>query len=1108
MRAGLLILLLVLRGALADIATPTLTRRTGSQLLESGTNYVLNFILDVSNIDTNATRWHLHVSTNSGSTYTTNGNHYTYTEYETENQPQATVKWYRAVAFNHLTGQYSTPTEWVKVWAEMQPRDLAIAVNSTNQITVTWNDVCISEAGFLMERGTNAEFSGTLVSVQLGPGTTNDTPVREYRSAVDTGFALNTTYYWRVFGTNSDGYLTEAGQTLSAAPNAAPPPVTYFSVRNAATGVSVLWTPGAGAVDRWYLQVSVGDTNAFSTIYSTTNSTANYTRYTDTGESAGTTCYYRVLGSNVVDVTYSETKAVLIPQDIASSVWYVDCDATGNGSGTNWTDAFPSFAAIAWNNIEPGALIWISDGTYNEVAYTQDTAGTSNAPITFKVSQEVGHSGKVYLWGIFSYRGWITWDGAASDSFIVNGVSSITNNINLVLGSTNVQRCIYTSVDPLQGVVFRWIECRQTQNPEWLYENQALYGEFTTAGIYIRSTAAGYHYGNEIGYLWVHDVEGDGIDVAPMYVTNWTSVNVHHSIVEHCRGNMLSGNGADYHDLILRDEVRPLGGESPPGVHPDGAQLYSSYIRFWNNVIRNTTGQALYIELNQTNTVGPLLYNNLIYSTGGVTWTNDDATLETKDINSGVVFTTEPSTFQSVMTVTNCIIANNTLYGFLSTYLAITRRVAECTTLSPQNWVVANNLLFNMSSTEQDILAVRTDGSPVATDTNAFTVSDVVFVSNDLCGTNATVTYAGTSYSADGINGLGFTNNFSYAPAFVRSGYRQGTSYGYDFHLTDMDRTNMAGVDLSGYEAEAPGISRNADRTSRASTGWPVGALSSDWGTNLVLWFSFNEAFGSDVGYVTDSSPFLNHGRMYSATNWPGSTNGHEGSAAQFVKDWTYTDGGFFGIGQYIAITNMALVNGLTSATFAVWAKYDSAGGNYANAQTARILDGGVNDLGNWIFGRASSPNTRFLVYTNDDEVNATLLLTFPDTTTTGNTTNWHHYAVTFDGSQVIGYYDGSAFATNSTFGVSELTVGGVGDGQYLGVSCWPHGGTPDWGDDDYPNAGWFHGALDDIRIYNRSLSASEVQAVYSGSQGSENEPAAPSPFRTLGKATLGKGTW
>ena len=66
---------------------------------------------------------------------------------------------------------------------------------------------------------------------------------------------------------------------------------------------------------------------------------------------------------------------------------------------------------------------------------------------------------------------------------------------------------------------------------------------------------------------------------------------------------------------------------------------------------------------------------------------------------------------------------------------------------------------------------------------------------------------------------------------------------------------------------------------------------------------------------------------------------------------------------------------------------------------------------------------------------------------------------------------------------------------HWLCIGALSHDGTPQWGDDYYPNAGFFVGRFDDLRIYSRTLAAAEVQALCRGStyaQNLANQKAAP----------------
>ena len=83
--------------------------------------------------------------------------------------------------------------------------------------------------------------------------------------------------------------------------------------------------------------------------------------------------------------------------------------------------------------------------------------------------------------------------------------------------------------------------------------------------------------------------------------------------------------------------------------------------------------------------------------------------------------------------------------------------------------------------------------------------------------------------------------------------------------------------------------------------------------------------------------------------------------------------------------------------------------------------------------------------------------------------TNWHHVAFTYDGSTVKGYLD----ATTGTADVTSAKVfsfSTTAANLFIGDSC-PTG----------VNTDYYSGGLDDLRIYNRALSSTEVASLASG---------------------------
>ncbi|MBU6320949.1 four helix bundle protein [Patescibacteria group bacterium] len=106
--------------------------------------------------------------------------------------------------------------------------------------------------------------------------------------------------------------------------------------------------------------------------------------------------------------------------------------------------------------------------------------------------------------------------------------------------------------------------------------------------------------------------------------------------------------------------------------------------------------------------------------------------------------------------------------------------------------------------------------------------------------------------------------------------------------------------------------------------------------------------------------------------------------------------------------------------------------------------------------------------------------------------TRWHQVTYTYDGTTWSGYRDGQQiFSTSRTFSLSTASL----DGWYIGSAN--------------TFANFIKASLDDVRIYNRALSASEVQELYNATGGAPTiTPAAvaaagPAPGNLVGYWTF-----
>lgn len=143
----------------------------------------------------------------------------------------------------------------------------------------------------------------------------------------------------------------------------------------------------------------------------------------------------------------------------------------------------------------------------------------------------------------------------------------------------------------------------------------------------------------------------------------------------------------------------------------------------------------------------------------------------------------------------------------------------------------------------------------------------------------------------------------------------------------------------------------------------------------------------------------------------------------------------------------------LQNFTIKAWIKRASTTASSFNYRDADILAFGRGGYG---FG-VNYDGTLFLTRVNFDNVTAN---------TTVTDTNWHHVAVTRDGSNVIFYVDGVAYPVPPYDSRFEFNTG----------VCIGARGTDLWNT--------FYGSICGVSVYNRALSADEVREDYeAGSQ-------------------------
>jgi hypothetical protein len=160
------------------------------------------------------------------------------------------------------------------------------------------------------------------------------------------------------------------------------------------------------------------------------------------------------------------------------------------------------------------------------------------------------------------------------------------------------------------------------------------------------------------------------------------------------------------------------------------------------------------------------------------------------------------------------------------------------------------------------------------------------------------------------------------------------------------------------------------------------------------------------------------------------------------------------GASQYVSLPS-GILGSATAFSVAAWVKLSAA-------QTwGRIFDFGTGTtVYMFLTPNSSASTTRFAMTASGNQQEQQV-----NTTPTLPTGTWQHVAITLSGSTAILYVEGAPVAQNTTMTLSPASLGST---------------TQNWiGRSQYAADPYLNGQVDNFRIYDRALSAAEVQALY-----------------------------
>jgi hypothetical protein len=234
---------------------------------------------------------------------------------------------------------------------------------------------------------------------------------------------------------------------------------------------------------------------------------------------------------------------------------------------------------------------------------------------------------------------------------------------------------------------------------------------------------------------------------------------------------------------------------------------------------------------------------------------------------------------------------------------------------------------------------------------------------------------------------------------------------------------------------------------------------------------SINSALNPDMSYIPSSNLILNYVFNGNANDFSGnSNNGTLQNSPTLVSDRFLTNNAAYSFnGSNQQITTTTQISTPANFSISAWFRTTTTSGGklvgYGSSQTG--LSGSydkhiyMTNAGNIVFG----------VYPGSVQ------------TITGggvlNDGNWHHVVASLSSTNGMKLYvDGSLVATNASVTTSQ-SYDGYWRIAYDNLTSWTNA----------PSSSYFNGSLDDIAIYNREISLSEVASLNQNSATGSNSP-------------------
>ncbi|MFV2013995.1 MAG: fibronectin type III domain-containing protein [Candidatus Heimdallarchaeota archaeon] len=301
--------------------------------------------------------------------------------------------------------------------APRAPGSLIATAVSASSISLSWSDNSSNEEHFIVQRSSTSG-SGFTTIITLAADTTSYT---------NSGLIASTTYYYRVYSTNSIGNSSnsnEVNATTTVSSISAPSaPSNIFSYSVNITSAQLSWTDNSNNETGFIVERSTSSTGPFTQIETLAENTIGYEF---TSLTAGTRYYFRVRAYNGGGNSYSNIEAIRTAD--AAPVTSVPVSVNLNVDfSISWTYSYNS-----------GGLASTSDGFIIQRSATSPTSGFVTVDTVVRSSRSI--TDNLSIAGTYYYRVY-----ARGYSF----TSNMSNVVAVTVGNSVVTTTYTVTLDNL-----------------------------------------------------------------------------------------------------------------------------------------------------------------------------------------------------------------------------------------------------------------------------------------------------------------------------------------------------------------------------------------------------------------------------------------------------------------------------------------------------------------------------------------------------------------------------------------------------------------------------------------------------------------------------------